>query len=305
MPGGRRSHCQPTPRGGGLAIVATTLGGIALSWWFGTMPASLAATFLAGGLAIAAIGIWEDYSGISRRLRLLVQTVVAIWVTCHLPGTVFALSDTSFLAQNLGHVTEVISLVWLINLYNFMDGIDGLAASESIFVAIAATLLLIDQASLAIPLNLLAAGATGFLIWNWPPARIFMGDSGSCFIGFVLGVTALACFRQQPQQIGVWLILLGVFLIDATITLMRRVLLGQKWYEPHRSHAYQRLSQRWHSHAKVTSAIIALNIFWLLPCAAIVNVFREHAGWVIVLSLAPLACVVLALDAGRAEPSAD
>jgi Fuc2NAc and GlcNAc transferase len=194
---------------------------------------------------------------------------------------------------------------WLIattNIYNFMDGIDGLAATEGIFIS--GALLLLSHLSggqHAIDAVLLAAcGANmGFLYWNWPPARIFMGDVGSGFLGFVLGCCGLLLISEGVSTAAV-LIVFAAFLVDSSITLVRRVLRRERWYSAHRTHAYQQLARAWGSHRSVTLVVAAINVFWLLPLAAWATILPETSARAIALAFGPLVFGCVAAGAGRA-----
>ena len=165
-----------------------------------------------------------------------------------------------------GSVIAALAIVWMINLYNFMDGADGLAASEATFVAIAAGVALMWNGELGLALIALSIGgaAGGFFVRNKAPAKIFLGDVGSGLLGFLFAALALVSDKAGGLPFLAWLILLGVFVMDATITLIRRIFRGERWYVAHRSHAYQRLVQSGWSHGKVTRCVLALN--FLLLC---------------------------------------
>lgn len=298
LPEMRRAHRQPTPRGGGMAIAAVVLAGLSIQLWQQQLSAELGMALLGGGVLIAVIGILEDHRPLPRSLRLLVHITAAVWAMIWLPGPALGVPALATVWALLAHAMELFGLVWLINLYNFMDGIDGLAASEAVFVALAALVLLDQPSSLSIPLGLIVAASVGFLLWNWPPAMIFMGDSGSCFLGFMLGASALASVRQAVLPLGCWLILLGVFLIDASLTLVQRMLAGERWYEPHRSHAYQHAAQRWHSHAWVTLAVWGLNLGWLGPWAWLARLSPMRSPWLVLVAWLPLLVLARMLGAG-------
>jgi Fuc2NAc and GlcNAc transferase len=188
------------------------------------------------------------------------------------------------------------------NLFNFMDGTDGIAASEAIFVLCGGALLgvLSGSAQVCWAALLCATACLGFLLWNWAPARIFMGDVGSGYLGYVIAVLALAATRANPAALWAWLILGGVFFVDATVTLLRRLARGERPHEAHRSHAYQWFARRWDSHAKVTCAVLAVDLLWLLPCAVFAlraPSFAAATAMVALLPLVLLACVV----SGRRE----
>jgi Fuc2NAc and GlcNAc transferase len=185
-----------------------------------------------------------------------------------------------------GSLLAVVGLAWLTNLYNFMDGIDGLAASEAVSVGLVGggILAVAGADGIALAAFSLAATAGGFLVFNWPPAKIFMGDVGSGLLGYAFGVLALASERAGAVPLVVWMFLLAVFIVDATATLIRRVMKGERWYEAHRAHAYQRAVQAGYSHRQVTLAIMGLNV--LLAVAAV-------GAWA-VPSLLPVVVIVTA-----------
>jgi Fuc2NAc and GlcNAc transferase len=145
----------------------------------------------------------------------------------------------------------------------------------------------------------LAAATTGFFFWNFPPARIFMGDAGSGFLGMMLGVLSLQAAWAAPQLLWSWLILLGVFVVDATVTLVCRTLRGERVYEAHRSHAYQHAARRAGRHLPVTLATAAINVLWLFPIALWVGTGALDGGLGVLLGYAPLILVALRLGAGR------
>jgi Fuc2NAc and GlcNAc transferase len=192
----------------------------------------------------------------------------------------------------------------MINLYNFMDGIDGLAGIETLCVSTLGTLLFAwsGLGGLADVVLVLGGATAGFLIWNWPPAKIFMGDVGSGFLGYVFGVLALSSAKERPWLLWPWLILLSVFIVDATVTLMKRVITGARWYEAHRSHAYQHAARRWDSHSKVTVAIAAINVVWLFPLAWGACVCPMAAPIFAVTAIVPLVYLVFRFGTVRGEP---
>ncbi|MNJ60286.1 putative undecaprenyl-phosphate N-acetylglucosaminyl 1-phosphate transferase [compost metagenome] len=148
---------------------------------------------------------------------------------------------------------------------------------------------------------LLALAVVGFLIWNFPPARIFMGDAGSGFLGIVLGIFSLQAAWINSNLFFAWLILLGVFIVDATVTLFRRLLRGEKVYEAHRSHAYQFASRKYGRHLPVTLAVLVINLVWLIPLAVAVAL-EALAPWLgLVISYTPLIYLAFSFKAGQAE----
>jgi Fuc2NAc and GlcNAc transferase len=185
-----------------------------------------------------------------------------------------------------------------------MDGIDGIAASEAVFVAWAGALLaILVHVAPGVSALALAFGAAclGFLRWNWPPARIFMGDVGSGFLGYVIAVLAIAAARDNDVSLLVWVVLGGLFFVDATVTFVRRLLRREHVFVAHRSHAYQQLSRRWCSHRRVTVWVSTVNVFWLLPCAYAAWTHPLYAHWIVVGALAPVLAGALAAGSGRRE----
>lgn len=304
IPNARSSHTVPTPRGGGVAIVASFLLALPLAAVSGLASWSVVVALLGAGAGIALLGFLDDHGHIAARWRLLGHFVGAIWALFWLSGlpplSVFGMSlDLGW----LGHALAALYLVWLLNLYNFMDGIDGIASLEAICVCIGGALLFVlsgHAREAALPL-LMAAAVAGFLFWNFPPARIFMGDAGSGFLGVSLGILSLHAAWVVPQLLWSWLILLGVFVVDATFTLLRRLLRGDKVYEAHRSHAYQYASRRFGRHLPVTLAVGAINLLWLLPIALWVGAGGLDGGLGIVLAYTPLLALAVRFRAGELE----
>ncbi len=296
-PNERSSHRAPTPRGGGLAIVCAFLGGLLALHAFGQVNSMLLAALGGGGVAVAAVGFIDDHGNLSPRARLLVHFAAAWWALywlCGMPP--LALGEGLVLDGPLWTLAGIVALVWLLNLYNFMDGIDAIASAEAICVALGAVLLGGSSSWV-----LLAAAASGFLMLNWPPARIFMGDVGSGFLGFALGVLAVdaAAWEQVPLLSSV--ILLGVFLVDATLTLLRRWLHGEALAQAHRSHAYQHAARLFGGHRPVVLAMILVNVVWLLPLAWVAKSWPQLGPTAAVVALAPLMVAVWWLGAGTSD----
>lgn len=270
IPNERSSHQVPTPRGGGIAIVLTFLLSLVYLFIINKIDQNLFIALTVGGVVIAIVGYCDDLFTLSARLRIFVHLLAAVWAVYWLHGyPVLNLGGYAIHLHQLGNALAVIGIIWCVNFYNFMDGIDGLAASEGIFIAAASAIILfiLGVTNEAIMMFMLAMSIAGFLIWNWPPAKIFMGDVCSGFLGYVFGVTALYTMNNDYLSFGFWWIVLAVFLCDATFTLILRMLQGKKWYSAHREHAYQILTTYGFSHKKVTNSIFAINFFLLLPLA--------------------------------------
>ena len=263
VPNERSSHALPTPRGGGLAVVGVTLAALAGAWGAGLLAGKVAAAFIGGGAIIAATGWADDRLHLSPVVRAALQCLAAWWAVTELGGMPTMILGTSTATLGpFGNLLAVVFIMWSVNLFNFMDGIDGLATSEAVIVSLAGAAMLAsrDQSGLALVALVVAGASAGFLRWNWSPARIFLGDVGSGFLGFMFGGLAVASERGGQVPVICWMMLGGVFVFDATVTLTRRVLHGERWYLPHRSHAYQRLIVAGWSHAQVTSSVLALDL---------------------------------------------
>jgi Fuc2NAc and GlcNAc transferase len=305
VPNARSSHQVPTPTGGGLAIVLTVVAGYALL----TLQEALGGAFFGtacAGAVVAGAGFLDDRHRLPASWRLLVHVTAAlvafrIWGS---PGAVrIGAADWQPVAL-LGFLLVVFAAVWAINLFNFMDGIDGLAASQAIFMTAAAAWIGPAAGASGDALRaqlLLGAACAGFALWNWPPARIFMGDVGSGFVGYLLGCMVLAAMRTSDVALWIWLTLGAVFVIDTTVTLARRLGRGERVHEAHRSHAYQWLARRWHSHRRTTLAVWAVNIAWLLPCAYLEAAHPRYAAALTLAAWLPLTALALAAGAGRSE----
>jgi Fuc2NAc and GlcNAc transferase len=299
-PNSRSSHTQATPRAGGIAIALTV--SVALAYLGSTHAVSprLVSALVFGGAAVAAVGLWDDWRSLSPTVRLLVHVSAAIWaVYCTRQGDPHAATFLDWRG-----LLSVLAVVWMINLFNFMDGIDGLAATEAATVALfgAALAGIAGNLDLGLIAWVFACACAGFLRWNWPPARIFLGDTGSGYLGYVIAVLALDDTQRRPQGAWIWLILCGVFVVDATLTLLVRLLRGGRVLAAHREHAYQWLARRWKSHRRVTSLVLLINVFWLFPLAVVVNVRPAWAPVAATLALIPLVSAALIVGAGRAAP---
>lgn len=308
IPNARSSHTRPTPRGGGLAIVVTILAAALLAVPLWELPVIVVATIATGGGLVAAIGYYDDLTGLSALRRFIVQLVVAIATISLLTGLGPDVPVFSGLPHAIAWSVLVIGILWTINLFNFMDGIDGIAGSQAAFVSTASALLIAvlkDPISPWLILPIVTAGAcAGFLAWNWPPARIFMGDVGSGFLGYWLAAMALVLASTGTLSLWTSTILGSVFIADATVTLLRRVLQRERWYEAHRSHAYQCLARRWESHRKVTVLLWILNLVIVLPLAASSALAPQFAPQLAAATLGGFGILALLAGAGATQKDA-
>lgn len=304
-PNQRSSHVVATPHGGGVAIVVTFQLMMVVAIYTKVLPVSDVLVYLFAGTWIAIIGLLDDIRHIPARWRLLSHFIGAAAVLLWLGGMPpLTIAGDSYDFGWIASFAAIVFLVWLLNLYNFMDGIDGIAGIEAITVCLGGIILYWLHRELTglwvLPMTLVAA-ASGFLFWNFPKARIFMGDSGSGFVGFVIGIFALQAAQFSPELLWGWLILLGAFIVDATVTLVRRVIRGEKFYEAHRSHAYQYASRKYNSHIPVSVAFGLINLLWLLPISAMV-VYGLLDGLVaLLIAYLPLILLAFVLKAGARD----
>ncbi|MCX5877112.1 MAG: glycosyltransferase family 4 protein [Deltaproteobacteria bacterium] len=305
VPNIRSSHQIPTPRGGGLAIVVTFFAGLLCLWLTDSLPTqALLALTGAGGL-VAWVGFLDDRRHIAPRWRLAAHFLGAAWGLFWLgqlpPLSVFG--HLLYLGWS-GYLLAAVYLVWLLNLYNFMDGIDGIAGIEAITVCLGGSIAYALSApagqSWLAPALLLSAVA-GFLFWNFPRAKIFLGDSGSGFLGLILGLLSIQAAQVDPELFWCWLILLGVFIVDATTTLLRRVIQGETFHEAHRSHAYQYASRRFAAHRHVSIAVGLINLLWLLPITLLVARGSLPGLVGLLIAYAPLVWCAFRYKAGAKE----
>ncbi|WP_025113104.1 glycosyltransferase family 4 protein [Pseudomonas sp. H1h] len=304
VPNSRSSHSVPTPRGGGVAFVLTYLVFLTLAWFFSKVDSSTLMSSAGAGALVAIIGFIDDHRHIAARWRLIGHFTAAVLVIAPLgPFPTITMAGFALDMGVIGLVLSAVYLVWMLNLYNFMDGIDGIAAVEAVTTCLGMVVLysITQHFELILAPLLLATCVAGFLILNFPPAKIFMGDAGSGFLGVVLAGLSLQAAFKQPGLIWPWLILMGVFIVDATFTLLRRLLRGDKVYEAHRSHAYQFASRQVGKHLPVTLCVGLINLFWLLPIAfCVVRLdFPGLAG--VVLAYVPLVLLAIKYHAGALE----
>ncbi len=313
IPNARSSHAIPTPRGGGLSVVIVFL--ISL---FGLQKFDLISlsnnsliSIIFSSVLVAGIGFWDDHQSISAQWRFSIHIIAILIILGCLPQlpsiSIFNLKINLVI---FGFIFYTLVLAWLLNLYNFMDGIDGFASVEAISVSLGATLLLCIQGdnNWSLILGLLAICVAGFLVWNWPHAKIFMGDACSGFLGFILGVIALETMLDGIMNLWTWLILLALFITDSSVTLSSRILKGEKWHQAHCSHAYQcyarqlinqfeqngleKILARTYAHRQINLNLLLINFCWLLPLAAIVTFYPFWGLIITIFAYIPLIIMV-------------
>lgn len=308
VPNERSSHTTPTPRGGGLAIVAVVLIASMIAAIYGLTSISTIGPLLGGGLVVAIVGYLDDHGHVPIIVRIVIHIAAALGVIFNV-GYFEALSypGGSLEIGAAGAVIATLYVVWLLNLTNFMDGIDAILGIEALTVMGAAAVLLlhVGDTSLATVSLILCAAAAGFLPWNWPPARIFMGDVGSGFVGFCFGAIAVMSHATGSLDIYIWSILLGSFIVDATVTLISRLVGRHRVYEAHRTHAYQLAAFRYRAHAPVSVAVGLINLFWLLPVSFAVVTDYLHGFVGLLIAYVPLVALSLCFRAGSDEGQFD
>lgn len=277
IPNQRSSHAVTTPRGGGVVFVSLWLFSAIVGLFFYTQNIVQIMALILGAIIVSMTAFYDDRVSLSAKYRILAYFIGALIVVIGLHG--FAqLQLGSFILPLgwFGSLLAILAIVWSINLFNFMDGIDGIAGVEALFVLGVGGFFLWQAGGhdLAILAWTLIALVSGFLVWNKPPAKLFMGDVGSATLGFIIIGLALLGEKLYGVPLLLWLILYGVFWFDTTLTLMRRLYAGEKWYEAHRLHAYQRLHQAGWSHARVLLLVIGQNTCLVL--LALMGFYFRH-----------------------------
>ena len=274
----RSSHTVPTPHGGGIAIALTWFLGLCYLFYTHKIDTSLYYALMSG-IIISTISYIDDLIELSAKIRLVTQAFVSFLGLYFLGGfeeiNLFLFSIEN---QIIANIFAFFMIVWFINLYNFLDGIDGYAGSEAIFLSISGYLLFGGDHFLV-----LIAATLGFLVWNWHKAKIFMGDVGSTLLGYNVAIFTIYYSNQEATNFWIWIILFGIFWFDATLTLFRRYRNGEKLSQAHKKHAYQRLNQSAWRHDKVVIFFMLINFILFTLVYFISNVFIAFVLSIIVL----------------------
>jgi Fuc2NAc and GlcNAc transferase len=280
VPNGRSLHRRIVPRGGGAPLAFAVLIGLGFVYMHGDLSRGEAMIFLVGGGAMAAAGYADDLHEIRPRYRILIQISAILWMAGWLEEP---------LGLDLGRhlewpkiITLIIAGLWFLNLYNFIDGIDAMASSATIYAGLTMGTILAIQKEyvLTCMLGLVVASTIGFLKFNWPPAKMFLGDAGTSFLSYMfLGVTVLGTCKGSIN-VWTWLTIFAIYFTDTTVTTSIRFLKFRTlFYRPHRSHAYQNLARVWDSHRKVVMLICAVNLLWVLPLT-VAGLFQPDAAYI-------------------------
>ena len=271
-PGERQSHDVATPAGGGLgiifSIVVTSLGlqfvvSLPGFWWQNMLP---------GILLLTIVGWRDDKYSVSTLIRLLVQLAVSLWL--------LGFGWSQFSISGVGWFSSiVVAMVWLMNLYNFMDGSNGLAGFQGVFAGLLMAVFFQagEQNAMALLALSVAAACAGFLPLNFPEARVFMGDVASVPLGFIFASLAIFGMQTGSLSLALSILIMSVFIVDATLTLFTRVLSGERWYTAHTQHVYQRLIIRGWSHRQVLTIFQATNVILVLPAIVLAEMYPQNA----------------------------
>lgn len=293
IPSERSSHVRPTPRGGGVGFVGFLfIAFLAYLIIFGTQLGIEFLIFLIALFFISVLGWFDDRNNLSRRTRFGVQLFASLLILIFIQN-LDHITIPTFEPLSLGILGVIVGIVWITgvtNIYNFMDGVDGLSSVQAISATTGWCILFyIYQMQDLFALNLfVAAGVIGFLLLNWSPARIFMGDVGSLFLGFLFGVMPLIASAYSDQiDVGdaLWFgaILLWPFLFDGAFTIIRRLLKGENIFEAHRSHLYQRLNIIGWSHKKISLLYALFSTFSLI--VGLYYIFGNEMERVVVITI--------------------
>ena len=301
-PSPRSSHITPTPRGGGLAFVTGISIGHSVLFLYELNIQWLICLYFSC-LVVAVTGWRDDQISLSPKTRLCLQFVA----TLTLLSAFFPFTEVSFqrmiIPEWVCWVVLPLFVMWSINLYNFMDGIDGLSSIQGISVSLGGALLsyLNGDSLLCFAFIVIACACCGFLRWNWMPASIFSGDVGSTYLGIMFAGLILAAVSRGTFSLTVGLILMGSFYIDATYTLLARLLKGQKPHEPHKTHAYQKANRVGHPPNRICKAFALINLFWLVPLAWVASSNAGLEIYLLVLACLPLVGLSIFYKAGIEE----
>lgn len=272
QPGERQSHQVATPTGGGLglilSLIVTSLGiqyfwPLSEFWWLYMVP---------GVVALSVAGWFDDRHHVSSLLRLLVQLTVSFWLL----GFVCSQNSVSHIGMFAG---IIVAMIWLMNLYNFMDGSDGMAGFQGIFAGLVMAVLFFDgdQPAMALLSLTVVAVCAGFLPLNFPRARVFMGDVASVPLGFIFASLAVYGWHTGAISPVLSVLIMSVFVVDATLTLIARVFAGERWYTAHNQHVYQRLIAQGWSHSRVLFLYQSINVILVLPAIVLAAMYTQYA----------------------------
>ena len=296
IPNERSLHNKVTPRGGGIIIAIVFLAFLLVFYITRQIMVAEFLVLFGGGLIMAVTGFLDDILELKASIRFIIQFFAVGWGLYWIggiPSTVFF--ERLPVLYAIANAVAVVALVWFINSFNFIDGIDGLATSGATFFSLSIGGYFLWQGiepygSLLI---VLAACSLAFLCFNWPPAKMFLGDAGSNFFGYLFGAMVLITVKNGNLSIWTWLIILAYLITDTTTTTFLRLCLVKGWYHTHRSHAYQNLARVLDNHKFVTCLITGINVFYLLPLAYLSIQYQHYAWLAFAASVIPILGFVL------------
>lgn len=323
MPNERSLHSSTIPRGGGIVIYVSFCFSLCILYIYRYIQLDFFLSLMIGGGIVCLVGLLDDLNNLSPLPKLfshIIAVLVSLFFLKEIPG--IASDNSVFYDSPIIVLFFFIYIIWVINLYNFMDGIDGLAPLEAVSILFSLSVIIIYKylrslpeiphtfqdficfmSGLPEPLNgllitnfLFIPAVLGFLIWNWPAASIFLGDSGSFLLGYLFGFITFYYFKYNVMNFWPMLIILGVFFVDTTVNLLRRFIKGENLFKAHRGHAYQVIASKIKSHKKVTIGILLVNVFWLLPFAYLAAIHQEYGLFLAILAFFPL--IILAFNYG-------
>lgn len=303
IPNERSSHVTRTARGGGLSFVLCFASAQCFFYFTDLLSLPAYLIFFLSPLLVASLGFLDDLYGLSAKVRLFSQFVIVALALYWFSGTITFNESINAVILALSLILAVLFLVWFINLYNFMDGIDGLAAGQAMTVLLSSALFFyrIGHSNLSMVSLSLLFPVCGFFLWNFPKAKIFMGDVGSGFLGFVIGILIVYAATLDLALCAAMFIMNAVFVVDTGLTLFVRCLRGERIYVAHRNHAYQHAAIIFHSHARVTGFVMLINTFFLFPLASLCMLHYISFLMALILAYLPLFYLANRFRAGRAS----
>jgi Fuc2NAc and GlcNAc transferase len=302
-PNERSSHVVPTPLGGGIGLATASVGACLVLAWLQPSP-YLALAFLTA--VMATLGFVDDLRDLSPEMRFGIQGIVLVLLVAMIPALPHIPIAGMFIGGTLLATLVVIAGLWWINLFNFMDGIDGIAGSQAVVILLGAAVAWLVQDLRALDDSLfwligaVVGAAVGLLVRNWPPAKIFMGDAGSNGLALIIFAIAAISIAKGELSYASWLTLVSVFLVDATITLVRRGARGELPWRAHRRHAYQQLARCW-GHRVVTLIYSGISLIWAIPLAVATALLPQYQWGLVLVAIIPLGILALLAGAGDAE----
>ena len=296
IPNERSLHKKVTPRGGGVIIAIVFLAFLLVYYITRQIILAEFLVLFGGALIMTVTGFLDDILELKASIRFMIQLFAVGWGLYWIGGIPSAtFFERLFVLYAIANAITVVALVWFINSFNFIDGIDGLATSSAVFFSLTTGGYFLWQGiepygSLFI---ILAACSLAFLCFNWSPAKMFLGDAGSNFFGYLFGTMILITVKNGNLSIWTWLIILAYLITDTTTTTFLRLCLVKGWYQTHRSHAYQNLARVLDNHKFVTYLITGINVFYLLPLAYLSIQYQQHAWLAFAASVIPILGFVL------------